>query len=127
MDPAFTELPKALFRLLRQMDEKAEALPDGTITGLRAYQAYAVGSYSGQRGRPWENSWSDRLAELLEKKGWFVERECRFKDRPASRERCDLKLTKGPLRVWLEVKGAWHRLVDDDLRPGKTNAAYRKH
>ena len=120
-------LPAKLFIFLRKMDTEAAPLPDGSTTGLRAYYAHVTKDYAYTRGRPWENAWSDRLATLLQEDGWTARRECRFADRPDSRERCDLLVGKNGLKIWLEVKGAWHRLVDDENNPAGKNGAYLKH
>ena len=108
------------------MDAEAVPLPDGTPTGLRGYYAFRRGSYRGGRGLAWENTWTERLAELLPAYGYTAECQCRY---PGQRKTCDLVLSALRMKsMWIEVKGSWRSTIDDaDLRRDIPNTSFKKH
>jgi hypothetical protein len=121
------QLAPAIFAALRRMD--AEAAPvEGWPTGLRGYHAFRQGRWRKDRGVPWENSWTERMAELLPD----GHRTCKIQQRyPHSRKTCDLLVSTSRSRfAWIEVKGAWPALVGENdcaESADRRNSSFVKH
>ncbi|RKY07745.1 MAG: hypothetical protein DRP56_05215 [Planctomycetota bacterium] len=83
------------------MDDEADT-PSGcnSHSGLIDYA-----NYSGLGGRKYEDSWNNRLAELLDNDEVATSREFRYPNN--SRKKCDIIIQKGDVRIWVETKGAW--------------------
>ncbi len=99
MDTTLEQLSKELLGFLRLMDDEAD-----TVSGYCDHAGLIdYASYKGVGGRKYEESWNDRLAELLSNDETNVFREHRY---PNSLNKCDLVL-RSKATVWLEVKAAW--------------------
>jgi hypothetical protein len=109
-----------IFDALRRMDAEAEPLANGARTGLRGYYAHRHGAYKAGRGCQWENTWTERLAELLSLRGY----ECRTQQRyPRRRTTCDLLIRSAAVPpVWIEVKGCWRSVIDNNDQPAERDA-----
>jgi hypothetical protein len=119
-------LAEQIFKFLKQMDAEAAPLPDGTPTGLRGYYAFRQGEYRSGRGSAWENSWTERLSELLSGHGYPAHCQCRY---PSLRKTCDLMVSAPRIRsMWIEAKGSWRSTInDDDHSRDIPNKSFIKH
>jgi len=95
------QLASDLFKHLQAMDGEANSSAGYCFhAGLNNYSIY-----KGLSGKKYENSWNDRLAELLGNNGNTTSREFRY---PDSKKKCDIVIkSNNGKSIWLEVKSAW--------------------
>jgi hypothetical protein len=74
------------------------------------------------KSRQYENSWNDRLKELLDTRGLAAEREYRY---PDSRKHCDLFLNDK--KIWIETKAAWKSWYDAEKQFQNKNRYYNNY
>lgn len=113
-------LSNQLFQFLRQMDEEGDTTAGcNSHAGLIDYAAY-----KGLAGKKYEESWNDRLAELLLNKETSVQREFYY---PNSKKRCDLVITNNNITIWLEVKAAWKCWFSSTSGKLETSPSYKSY
>lgn len=88
--------------LLRQLDDEATTVRDGSPTGLSWYGGHAKPDQSRPQTEP---CWSRRLAALLRQRDHDATAELAYPDIP--RARCDLVVRTPDGACWIEIKGAW--------------------
>lgn len=113
-DQDMTSLGEVLFRLLREMDEEATTIRDGSPTGLWWFGAHVKPMQKRPKTEP---CWSESLATKLRKLPLEAGSEVAYpKGRlPGKRDKkCDLVVSlPSGLRVWIEVKGSWKKWWED--------------
>lgn len=118
-------LANQIFEKLKQMDREAKPLPTGEATGLRGYYAWKHGAYGGRR-TAWENSITQRLAELLEDENCSCCIQQRY---GGGRETCDMVVTSDQGQMWIEAKCGWKTTIGNDPSGATdpSNSAFKKH
>ena len=99
-------LSQDMIACLRRMDEEADTIRDGHVTGLNWYGGHARPELKRPQTEP---EWTKRLAVMLGDSGWDARAEVAYPSLGRSRRnRCDLVVTlEGGQRAWIEIKGAW--------------------
>jgi hypothetical protein len=110
-----------LLQMMREIDEEALPVDGDYPTGLWWYVGHLDRDGAARKKNNTEFSWSSRLTELFNDRGWSAAPEHPY---PTTKERCDCIVDLGFEKPWwIEVKGAWREAFDHD-RP---NTVFMKH
>ena len=108
---------------LERMEQMSDAVPKHP-RGCRSRTGLTCAAeFRGKNPHNVERTITDWLGELLRARGWDAKNERPYPEEPSNGKTCDLRVSFGDARLWLEAKPIWGDWISD----GQSGDRVRKH